>query len=61
MAVAIWDHLPEPSELLERRLANGWRPRTTPTVAGNVVLGFASCLVKTPSELELDRCRTRPT
>ena len=43
MAVAIWDHQPTPSELLERRLAHGWRPTATATVDGNVVLGYAAC------------------
>ncbi|MEO6811523.1 MAG: hypothetical protein ABI353_20615 [Isosphaeraceae bacterium] len=55
MAVAIWDHLPEPSELLERRLSNGWRPRATPTVDGNIVLGYASCLVEPAPNWSQDR------
>jgi hypothetical protein len=44
MAVAIWDHLPDEAELLGRRVALGWRPRTTPTKDGDVVLGYAACL-----------------
>lgn len=43
MAVAIWDHRPTPPELLERRLARGWRPTPTATVDGDVVLGYAAC------------------
>jgi hypothetical protein len=45
MAVAIWDHEPTPAELLGRRLARGWRPLPTATRAGDVVLGYAACLV----------------
>jgi len=44
MAVAIWDHSPDEAELLERRLADGWRPRATPTRDGDLVLGYAACL-----------------
>ncbi len=43
MAVAIWHHRPTPAELLERRLAHGWRPTPTATVDGNIVLGYAAC------------------
>ena len=30
--------------MLDRRIAGGWRPRTTATVDGEVVLGHAACL-----------------
>jgi hypothetical protein len=42
MAVAIWDHEPDADELLARRLEAGWQPTPTPTVEGDVVLGFAA-------------------
>ena len=45
MAVAIWDHKPDPAELLERRLARGWTPMPTATTEGEVILGYAACLV----------------
>jgi hypothetical protein len=43
MAVAIWDHRPLPQELLDGRLARGWRPTPTATIDGDVVLGYAAC------------------
>jgi hypothetical protein len=43
MAVATWDHLPSPGELLERRIERGWRPTPTATIDGEVVLGYAAC------------------
>jgi hypothetical protein len=45
MAVAIFDHLPAPIELLERRIERGWRPTPTATRDGNVILGYAACHV----------------
>jgi hypothetical protein len=45
MAVAIFDHRPTPKELLEGRLARGWRPMPTATRDGDVVVGFAACCV----------------
>jgi hypothetical protein len=42
MAVAIWDHHPTPRELLDARLARGWRPTPTPLRSGDRVLGFAA-------------------
>ncbi len=45
MAVAIWDHLPSPDELLARRLDRGWSPRPTATRNGPQVLGHAACLL----------------
>ena len=49
MAVAIWDHAPTGEELLERRTQQGWTPRTTNTVDGEVVLGLGACLRKQSS------------
>jgi len=46
MAVAIWDHLPSGHELVEARRKQGWLPRPTQTVDGDVVLGIAACLLK---------------
>jgi hypothetical protein len=45
MAVAIWDHRPDADELLEARLARGWKPTPTATCEGEVVLGHAACLM----------------
>ena len=41
----MWDHLPAPSELLDRRLALGWRPTPTHLRTGERVLGYAACAV----------------
>jgi hypothetical protein len=46
MAVAIWDHTPTGEELVERRRQQGWKPRATDTVDGEVVLGLGACLRK---------------
>jgi hypothetical protein len=46
MAVAIWDHRPSADELLETRVAAGWRPMTTAMKEGDVVLGHAACLMR---------------
>ncbi|MFO0550129.1 MAG: hypothetical protein U0271_17175 [Polyangiaceae bacterium] len=45
-AVAVWDHLPTPDELLAARLASGWTPTPTAMKDGARVLGFAACQVK---------------
>lgn len=45
-AVAVWDHLPTPAELLAARLARGWRPRATVLREGEVVLGYAACAAR---------------
>jgi hypothetical protein len=42
-AVAVWDHRPTPDELLDARLARGWRPTPTATRDGDVILGHAAC------------------
>jgi hypothetical protein len=47
-AVAVWDHPPTPRELLDARLARGWRPTPTATRDGLVVLGYAACLLPQP-------------
>ena len=41
----MWDHLPAASELLERRLALGWKPTPTLLRTGERVLGYAACAV----------------
>jgi hypothetical protein len=46
MAVAIWDHAPTGEELVERRRQQGWNPRPTDTVDGEIVLGLGACLIK---------------
>lgn len=43
----MWDHRPAASELLERRLALGWRPIPTLLRTGERVLGYAACAVTT--------------
>jgi hypothetical protein len=43
-AVAVWDHRPGAQELLEARLAAGWRPTPTATRSGDVILGYAACV-----------------
>jgi hypothetical protein len=45
-AVAVWDHEPEARELLEARLARGWRPTPSDVREGNPILGYAACLYK---------------
>lgn len=46
MAVAILDHQPDAAELLEARLARGWRPTPSQLKEGERVLGYAACVVK---------------
>lgn len=41
MAVAVWDHEPDADELLDTRVADGWRPTPTSTVDGEVIFGHA--------------------
>ena len=43
-AVAVWDHMPGARELLDARLAAGWRPTPTATREGEVILGYAACV-----------------
>jgi hypothetical protein len=42
-AVAVWDHAPTARELLDARLADGWRPTPTMLREGPRVLGYAAC------------------
>lgn len=46
MAVATWDHRPSARELLDARVAAGWRPTPTATREGDVIMGYAACLVR---------------
>ena len=41
----MWDHVPAAHELLEARLARGWKPTPSPLKAGDRVLGYAACAV----------------
>ncbi|MBX6313789.1 MAG: hypothetical protein IRY99_12860 [Isosphaeraceae bacterium] len=54
MAVAIWDHQPTAAELLDRRLARGWRPRATPMRDGASVLGHAACTMPAAAPLQFE-------
>jgi hypothetical protein len=44
-AVAVWDHRPTADELLDARVARGWRPVPTELKAGKTILGHAACRV----------------
>jgi hypothetical protein len=44
-AVAVWDHKPEADEVLEARLAEGWRPQPSALREGDRVLGHAACRI----------------
>ena len=43
VAVSVWDHRPTAAELLEQRLASGWRPKPSLLKEGDVVEGYAAC------------------
>ena len=43
-AVAVWSHRPTSRELLDARLAAGWRPTPTALRDGERVLGYAQCV-----------------
>jgi hypothetical protein len=43
-AVAVWNHRPTPQELLEARLASGWKPTPSLLKEGEKVLGYAACV-----------------
>jgi hypothetical protein len=45
IGVSVWDHRPTADELLDARLASGWKPTPTGTVDGPVVLGHAACRI----------------
>jgi hypothetical protein len=44
--VSVWDHRPHAHELLEQRLAAGWRPTPSRLRHGDEVEGDAACLVE---------------
>jgi hypothetical protein len=41
--VSVWDHRPDPAELLDLRLSIGWLPTASPLKDGDIVLGYAAC------------------
>jgi len=41
----VWDHRPTAAELLDHRLASGWRPTPSLLKEGDVVEGYAACRV----------------
>jgi hypothetical protein len=45
-AVAVWNHRPTPEELLDVRLAAGWKPTPSLLKEGEKVLGYAACVFK---------------
>jgi hypothetical protein len=45
-AVAVWDHRPTDRELLDARLARGWKPVPSGLKGGDRVLGYAACVVE---------------
>jgi hypothetical protein len=45
-AVAVWDHKPTPRELLDARLADGWKPTPSGVQGGDRVLGYAACVLE---------------
>jgi hypothetical protein len=45
--VSVWDHRPTAAELLEQRLASGWRPKPSLLKEGDVVEGYAACVIAT--------------
>jgi hypothetical protein len=47
-AVAVHDRRPSARDLLDARLASGWRPTATPLRHGDRVLGAAACLFEPP-------------
>ena len=42
--VSVWDHKPSPQEILDKRLAAGWRPTPSQLKDGEVVEGYAACV-----------------
>ncbi|MFN8376621.1 MAG: hypothetical protein U0694_27590 [Anaerolineae bacterium] len=42
----MWDHQPQAQELLEARLARGWKPVASSIRGGDKILGYAACLVQ---------------
>jgi hypothetical protein len=43
-AVAVWNHRPTAQELLDARLAAGWRPTASALRQGERVTGYAACV-----------------
>ena len=43
-AVSVWDHMPSAAEILDKRLAAGWRPTASELQEGSVVEGYAACV-----------------
>ena len=44
-AVAVFDRAPTAADLLQARLARGWRPTASALKEGARVLGYAACVV----------------
>ena len=42
--VSVWDHKPSAQEVLEQRLAAGWRPTPSQLKDGDVIEGYAACV-----------------
>jgi hypothetical protein len=49
-AVAVWDHIPTPDELLKVRLEEGWQPRPSLLKEGDLIVGHAACVVVKAAE-----------
>jgi len=47
-AVAVWSHKPTDRELLDARLARGWKPTPSGLKGGDRVLGYAACIFDDP-------------
>jgi len=46
----VWEHEPSARDLLDARLARGWQPTASDLAAGQQILGYAACLVKTDED-----------
>jgi hypothetical protein len=42
----VWDHRPTADELLDARVARGWKPTPTAMQHGDEILGHAACLLQ---------------
>lgn len=42
--VSVWGHKPSAQEILEKRLAAGWKPTPSHNQDGDVIEGYAACL-----------------
>jgi hypothetical protein len=47
-AVVVWNRKPTPDELLNDRLARGWKPTPSGLKVGDRVLGYAACVFDPP-------------